>query len=110
MIDYSLHQLASHGIWLLCQELLALCLSTVVTCQGSVDYHHYGSCFVPSRKWKVAERVLPVMQVGGTVPAFKWSEEGGLVHPATPPRGRILGALPSHLLQRQGSSAGVPPY
>lgn len=47
------------------------------------------------------------MQVGGSVPAFKWSEEGGLVHPATPPRGRMLGGLPSHLLQRQGSSAGV---
>ncbi|CAL8462643.1 g2176 [Coccomyxa elongata] len=48
---------------------------------------------------------LQCFQVGGTVPAFKWSEEGGLVHPATPPRGRMLGALPSHLLQRQGSSA-----
>lgn len=50
------------------------------------------------------------LQAGGHFPPFKWSEEGGLVHPATPPRARMAkhpaGPMPSHL-QRQGSSLGA---
>ncbi len=49
-----------------------------------------------------------VLQAGGQYPPFKWSEEGGLVHPGTPPRARALKhpAGASHL-QRQGSSLGA---
>lgn len=57
---------------------------------------------------------LLVRQAAGYYPAFKYSEETGLVHPATPPRSRMFGIpeggiIPSHL-QRQDSSAGaIPP-
>lgn len=80
----------------------ALGSSTVCRCAGSCKAD-LNSEPVTGDEWKMMGGWC--MQIGGTVPAFKWSEEGVLVHPATPPRSRMLGALHSHL-QRQGSSAG----